>query len=213
MKPLAIFGGTFDPVHLGHLRAAWEASELLDAEVCMMPARVPPHRPPTVADATARVALLRAALSGQDRLLLDERELGRDGPSYSIDTLAELRAEIGPQRPLILLLGADAFAGLASWHQWRRLFELAHIAVLTRPGGGSGALPGELAREVEPRRVAHGRQLAECAYGRVCGLSVTPIDISASEVRALLAAGRSPRYLVPDAVLEQPPLLAPYRVD
>lgn len=211
MKPLAIFGGTFDPVHVGHLRAAWEASEWLDAEVCMMPARTPPHRPPTVAAAEARVALLRTALAGQTRLRLDARELCREGPSYTVDTLLELRAEIGPVRPLVLLLGADAFAGLAAWDRWEQLFELAHVAVLTRPGGASNDLPAVLERAVAPRRVPRVEALRACAAGCVCGLDVTPIDISASAVRSLLAKGHSPRYLVPDAVLARPDLLQPYR--
>lgn len=120
-RPLALFGGTFDPVHLGHLRAAWEAAEALEADVHLLPAHVPPHRAQPVASSAQRLALLRAALRGQDRLLVDERELRRRGPSYTVDTLRELRGEIGAQRPLLLLLGADAFAGLPSWHEWRAL--------------------------------------------------------------------------------------------
>src|SRR5579885_3221529 len=133
-RPLAILGGTFDPVHLGHLRAAWEAGEALDAEVRLIPTNVPPHRPAPVANAQQRAAILRAALTGQDRLKLDTRELDRAGPSYTFDTLTSLREEIGAQRALVVLLGADAFAGLPSWHRWRELLDLAHIAVLTRPG-------------------------------------------------------------------------------
>jgi len=129
-KPLAILGGTFDPVHIGHLNAAWEAAELLDADVRLMPANVPPHRPPPIASAQQRAAMLRAALQGQSRLALDTRELEREGPSYTVDTLAGLRAE-QDDRPLILLLGEDAFAALPSWHRWRELFDLAHIGVLT----------------------------------------------------------------------------------
>src|SRR5664279_3185069 len=116
-RPLAILGGTFDPVHNAHLRVAWEAAELLDAEVRLIPANVPPHRDPPVASASERAAILRAALTGQDRLMLDERELSREGPSWTIDTLIELRTEIGEERPLVLLIGADAFLGLSSWHR------------------------------------------------------------------------------------------------
>ncbi|HJT98573.1 MAG TPA: nicotinate-nucleotide adenylyltransferase, partial [Rhodanobacteraceae bacterium] len=133
-RPLAILGGTFDPVHNAHLRVAWEASERLGAEVRLIPANVPPHREPPIANARERAAILRAALKGQDRLVLDERELEREGPSYTIDTLIGLREEIGPERALILLVGADAFLGLSSWHRWGELFDYAHIAVLTRPG-------------------------------------------------------------------------------
>jgi nicotinate-nucleotide adenylyltransferase len=151
VKPLAIFGGTFDPVHLGHLSVAWEASELLDAEVRLMPASVPPHRPAPIASAQQRAAMLHGALQGQSRLSMDTRELERSGPSYTIDTLIELRAEQG-DRPLVLLIGADAFAGLPSWHRWRELFEVAHIGVLSRPGVDA-ELPDELEREVAGRRV------------------------------------------------------------
>jgi nicotinate-nucleotide adenylyltransferase len=209
-QPIAILGGTFDPVHNGHLRVAWEAGEALDAEVRLMPANVPPHRSPPIASAAQRVKLLRAALAGQARLQLDERELRRDAPSYTVETLREMRVEFGLVRPLILLLGADAFAGLPSWREWRALFGLAHIAVLTRPEHGLD-VPEELHAEIAPRRAASMRDLHESAAGKVFGLPVTPLEISASAVRALLAKGREPRWLVPDALLADPELLEPYR--
>jgi nicotinate-nucleotide adenylyltransferase len=115
MRPLAILGGTFDPVHNAHLRVAWEASEMLDADVRLVPAHVPPHRDQPVAGAAERAAILRAALKGQDRLVADERELRREGPSWTIDTLIGLRDEIGAERPLVVLVGADAFLGLPAW--------------------------------------------------------------------------------------------------
>jgi nicotinate-nucleotide adenylyltransferase len=207
--PIAILGGTFDPVHNAHLRVAWEAAEALGADVHLMPANVPPHRPAPVAGPSQRVAMLRAALAGQSRLRLDERELRRDKPSYTIDTLREMRAEFGPVRPLILLVGADAFAGLPTWHEWQALFDLAHITVLTRPGHG-GALPAELVAEVAARRVPSPSGLHGAAFGRVLDLAVTPLEISASAVRALLAAGEEPRWLVPDALFADPTLLEPY---
>jgi len=210
MRPVAIFGGTFDPVHLGHLRAAWEAAEQLDAEVRMMPAHVPPHRPPTRASAAQRVALLRAALEGQDRLQLDTRELQREGPSYSVDTLADLRRELGQQQPLVLLVGADAFAGLDRWDRWQELFELAHIGVLTRPGVETAMHP-VLQEQVEPRWAEVPADLHDAACGQVLRIPVTALEISASAIRAQLAAGRSPRYLVPAALLREPALLDVYR--
>ncbi|UPG95602.1 nicotinate-nucleotide adenylyltransferase [Luteibacter aegosomatissinici] len=205
-RPLAILGGTFDPVHNGHLRAAWEAAEALDAEVRMVPARTPPHRPPPIADAAGRVALLHAALKGQSRLAIDTRELDRDGPSYTVDTLASLRAEIGPERPLVLLVGADAFAGLAAWHLWHELFTLAHIGVLTRPGSDH-ALPAELAAFVEGRRVTrlHG------PAGQVIDIAITPLDIAATAIREAFAAGNEPRFLMPETCFSDPALLEPYR--
>jgi len=209
MKPLALFGGTFDPVHLGHLSVAWEAAELLDAEVRLLPASVPPHRAPPVASAAQRVAILRAALQGQKRLALDTRELERHGPSYTIDTLHELRAEQG-DRPLVLLLGADAFAGLASWHRWRELFDVAHIGVLDRPGV-CATLPDELEREVSGRRVDRAEPLHQSPAGKVIALAVTPLEISATRIRELLAAGREPRYLLPSGVFDDGSLLRPYR--
>lgn len=208
-SPLAIFGGTFDPIHLGHLCAAWEAAELLDAEVRLMPAHVPPHRSPPQASADQRVAMLQAVLRRQRRLTLDTRELKRSGPSYTIDTLHELRAEQG-SRPLVLLLGADAFAGLPSWHRWQDLFELTHVGVLSRPGV-PGSWPVELALEVALRRVAEPLTLRDSPAGKVVTLPVTPLEVSATRIRELFAAGRDPRYLLPEALFDDPALLAPYR--
>jgi nicotinate-nucleotide adenylyltransferase len=210
-RPLAILGGTFDPVHNAHLRVAWEAAELLDAEVRLIPANVPPHRDPPVAGARERAAILRAALRGQDRLVLDERELHRAGPSWTIDTLIELRQEIGAERPLVLLVGADAFAGLPTWHRWSELFDHAHIGVLTRPMHEIVALPTELRIRIASRRCADADALAQAPAGRVLQMPVTPLEISATRIRELLAAGREPRYLMPDGVLDHPELLAPYR--
>lgn len=210
MKPLAVFGGTFDPVHLGHLSVAWEAAELLDAEVHLVPANVPPHRPPPRADAGQRVAMLRAALRGQDRLQLDTRELDRDGPSYSVDTLAQLRGEFG-RRPLVLLVGMDAFVGLSSWHRWRELLRLAHVGVLRRPGVPR-ALPQELADAVEGRYTTDAADLHAAPAGRVIELDVTPLEVSATRIRQLLSVGRDPRYLLPEGLFDDPVLLAPYRM-
>jgi nicotinate-nucleotide adenylyltransferase len=208
-RPLAIFGGTFDPVHVGHLSVAWEASELLDAEVHIMPAGVPPHRSPPAASADQRVAMLRAALQGQSRLTLDTRELNRHGPSYTIDTLFELRAEQG-DRPLVLLIGADAFAGLPGWHRWLDIFDVAHIGVLSRPGIET-TLPEALVRALEDRRVNSSRDLFGRPAGKVIELAVTPLEISATHIRELLATGRDPRYLLPAGLFDDAQLLAPYR--
>lgn len=210
-RPIAMFGGTFDPVHNAHLRVAWEAAEQLDAEVRLIPVNVPPHRDPPIANARERAAILRAALRGQDRLVLDERELQREGPSWTIDTLIELREEIGPEGPLILLVGADAFLGLPSWHRWSELFDYAHIGVLTRPGHEIATLPTELRIKVVSRRTSDSNALISTPAGRVLAMPVTPLEISATQVREVLAAGSEPRYLMPDAVLDDPRLLAPYR--
>lgn len=208
-RPLAILGGTFDPVHLGHLRSAWEASEVLDAEVRLLPCHVPPHRERPVASVEQRVAMLRAALSGQGRLALDTRELRRSGPSYSIDTLLEIRASIGSDRPLVLLLGADAFAGLPNWHRWRELFNHAHIGVLAR-AGHDPELPDSLQHEISNRVREQVMDLRSKAAGYVARVPVTALEISSSGIRALLAQRRQPRYLLSDAVLNEHKLLAPY---
>jgi nicotinate-nucleotide adenylyltransferase len=210
-RTLAVLGGTFDPVHNAHLRVAWEAAELLDAEVRLVPANVPPHRDQPVGNARERTAILRAALAGQDRLTVDDRELRREGPSFTIDTLIELREEIGAERPLVLLVGADAFLGLPSWHRWGELFDYAHIGVLTRPGHEITTLPTELRIKIASRRCADVAALAQTPAGRVLQIPVTPLEISATLVRDVLAAGGEPRYLMPDGVLADPALLAPYR--
>ncbi|MGA9421808.1 MAG: hypothetical protein WBW61_05545, partial [Rhodanobacteraceae bacterium] len=167
--------------------------------------------------------MLRAALAGQQRLVLDECELGRAGPSYSVDTLLEIRGEIGEERSLTLLLGADAFAGLPSWHRWRDLFSLAHVGVLTRPRCGVerpdknphlaafGDLPIALRTWIASRRARDPGALAGSPAGRVAAIEVTPLDISASGLRELIAGGRDPRWLLPDALLADPALLAVYR--
>ncbi|MEO7936400.1 MAG: nicotinate-nucleotide adenylyltransferase [Dokdonella sp.] len=209
-RPLAILGGTFDPVHLGHLRVAWEAAEFLDSDVHLLPANVPPHRAQPVASADQRVAILRAALRGQDRLILDERELRRDGPSYTVDTLISLRKEIGPTRPIVLLVGADAFSALPSWHRWQELFDLAHIGVLNR-AGHEMTESAELSEQVGARRTSSPADLAQRAFGLVIQIRVSALEISATQIRNELAAGREPHYLVPDAILADRSLLAPYR--
>ena len=209
-RPLAIFGGTFDPIHLGHLRVAWEAGEFLDAEVRMMPASVPPHRPQPVATAEQRMAMLRAALQGQEHLIPDDRELRREGPSYTVDTLIDLRKEIGPDRPVILLVGADAWSGLPAWHRWQELFELAHLGVLTRAGHVANE-SAELSAVAQDRRVSSAADLRKAAFGSIVEIRVSALEISATHIRTELAAGRDPRYLVPDSLLADPRLLDPYR--
>ncbi|MBL8226748.1 MAG: nicotinate-nucleotide adenylyltransferase [Chromatiales bacterium] len=197
--PLGILGGTFDPVHLGHLRTAVELAEILGlGEVRLMPAGSPPHRPTPVAPADLRWRMLVAAVAGKSGLVPDNRELRRAGPSYTVDTLMELRDENG-DRPLCLILGADAFAGLGSWHRWRELPDLAHIVVVHRPGHevpAAGAA-GEL---LTARRAASPVDLAAAPAGRVLLQAVTPLAIAASAIRALVARGGDPAFLVPDAV-------------
>lgn len=200
--PVAVFGGTFDPVHYGHLRVGWEVAEQLDCEVRLMPSAKPPHRALPGASAAHRAAMLELALAGQDRLKLDRRELNRRGPSYSVDTLSELRHELGPERPLIFVLGADAFRALPGWHRWRELSSLAHLVAMTRPRQRLDKLDPELHAAMTGRWTGLVERLRSEPAGRVLVLRVTPLAISSSLVRAALAAGRSPRYLLPDPVID-----------
>ncbi len=209
-QPIVIFGGTFDPVHNGHLRVAWEVAEALHAPVRITPCRQPPHRAPPIATGEERVQMLRLALLGQDRLLLDQRELHRAGPSFTIDTLVELRAEVGPDQPIVLVVGTDAFAGFPYWKRWQELFDLAHMVVLTRPGSAI-AFPIELQSAIELRKTFAVDALSQAPAGLVLRLNVSALDISATAVRELLAQGLSPRYLVPDALLADDTVLSPYR--
>ena len=199
LNPMGIFGGTFDPIHYGHLRSAFEVLEALEfSEVRFMPAGNPPHRETTHADGPTRVALVQAAIDGEPRFILDDRELRREGPSYSVDTLLDLRAEFA-HRSLCLVVGMDAFLGLPQWHQWREILELAHLVVAHRPGWQapqSGTL-GELLADRGTDRV---QDLHESRAGRVYVRAVTQLEISSSAIRELVRAGRDPRYLVPDPV-------------
>ncbi len=199
--PVGIFGGTFDPVHHGHLRTALEVLEGcgLD-ELRLVPAGVPPHRGAPRAPAALRLEMLRQAVAGESRLVVDDRELRRTGPSYTVDTLSTLRAGLGT-RPLCLVLGADAFLGLPGWHRWRELPELAHLVVVHRPGALL-ELTGELADLFAGRRTGTAAALARASAGILWVQPVTQLDISSSAIRALVAGGGDPRYLVPDAVRE-----------
>jgi nicotinate-nucleotide adenylyltransferase len=199
---ICILGGTFDPVHFGHLRPALDVQQALGIEcVHLLPCRIPPHREmPRLTDAE-RLALLKLAIRGEPGLAIDERELRREGPSYMVDTLASLRAEIG-DRPLCLALGTDALAGLERWHRPEQILELCHLVVMRRPGSDWPHC-GDLQQRIEAARVADAGALSACAAGRVLALTVTRMDVSSTRIRELLGRGRSARYLMPEAVLER----------
>ena len=128
------YGGTFDPVHNGHLAIAAAVRDALDAEVHLIPAADPPHKGPTHAGAEQRATMLALAVEAQRGLLVDRRELGREGPSYTVDTLSELRAGLGPHVPLVWMIGSDSLFELDTWHRWRELFDFAHVLAVGRPG-------------------------------------------------------------------------------
>lgn len=201
MKPIALLGGTFDPVHVGHLRAAIEAREALDArEIRLLPCALPPHRDAPTVDPAQRLQMLRLAIAGIEQVSCDPRELQRSGPSYTVDTLISIRAELGETHPLVLVLGADAFAGLPSWHRWREIISYAHIAVLSRPDA-HGLIDPKLEELLASAGTADPASLSERASGQVLRLEIPPLPVSSTLIRARLRQGRSVRYLVPDAVI------------
>lgn len=203
--PLGIFGGTFDPVHFGHLRLAEEAIAHLGlGGVRWIPAGNPPHRGVPQVTAGQRLEMVLRSTADNPRFSVDAAEVEAAAPSYTVHTLQRLRRELGGERPLVLLVGADAFAGLASWHRWRELFALAHIAVSHRPGFPveAASLPVDLAAEFAARRLADVAALKLAPAGGIATFAMTQLAISATQIRKLLANGLSARYLLPDAVLD-----------
>lgn len=198
-KKIGIFGGTFDPVHIGHLRLALELKQQLGLdEMRLVPCHRPPHRDAPQVSSAQRVEMLRSALQACPELQLDERELQRDKPSYTYDTLRELRAEVGEEVSLVLCMGEDAFAGLSTWYCWRELIQLAHIVVVARPGWAM-AETGEV-RDLLHR---HQRDLKSLDYevaGTIVQQSPRLLSISSSEIRQQISAGKSAQFLVSDAV-------------
>ena len=196
---IGILGGTFDPIHHGHLRCAQECLQDLPLdEARLVPARIPPHRDTPRASVEQRLRMLKVALDGVPGFIVDERELSREGPSYTVDTLSSLRAEFGAT-PLCLIVGMDAFNGLESWHRWQELIDLAHIVVAHRPGW----LPprdGAVAELLNRHAAQSAAELRARPAGRILPWPITGLDISASAIRAQVAAGKSPRFLVPEAV-------------
>jgi nicotinate-nucleotide adenylyltransferase len=201
MSSIGIFGGTFDPIHYGHLRTAFELLQALRLnEMRFMPAGNPPHREQPIASSEQRLAMVKAAVAGQAGFVVDDREMRREGPSYSVDTLAALRADF-PDRPLCLIVGMDAFLGLPKWHQWREILQLAHLVVAHRPGWRAPSM-GPLGELLVDRGTGRINDLHESIAGRIYIHAVTQLEISSTEVRKLIASGRDPRYLMPDSVRE-----------
>jgi nicotinate-nucleotide adenylyltransferase len=202
-----ILGGRFDPIHYGHLRLAQEAGEVLQlGEVRLIPSGTPPHRGPTEASPEQRLAMVHRAIANNPLFAVDEGEIRRQGPAYTVDTLAAIREEVGAARPLALLLGADAFLDLATWSRWQRLFELAHLVVAHRPGypveSWQSRMPPALAHEYAARRLQQPLAVHDVPAGGIVVLPIAELDIAASRLRAAVRAGRTPRYLLPDSVLD-----------
>jgi len=203
MNPgLAVYGGTFDPVHFGHLRSALEVRQALQvSELKLMPSFSPPHRGKPGASAHDRLAMLNLATSHKQGLKVDEREIRREGLSYTVDTLGSIRGEVGSERPLSLILGADAYGLLHTWRGWRRLSELAHLVILQRPDV-SQVPAEEVVAWHKDRLVADPGCLGTRAAGLVCCLRLTQIDISATKIRGLIEKGEPVDYLLPAAVVD-----------
>lgn len=210
---IGVLGGTFDPVHRGHLRMAVELVERLQFDkLLLVPVGTPPHRTLPQASAAQRLAMLHLAIDGKPRLAVDDRECRKSTVAYTFDTLGELRAERGAQCAISFCVGSDAFLGMHRWRRWRELPGLAHIVVMSRPGWDVPQVLGDLEgwRHRFCLSAGYGQapagsdsapqRLRQAASGRIVFPSLTPVDISATRVRRRVAAGQSPRLLVPDAV-------------
>ena len=198
---LGILGGTFDPVHFGHLRPALDVAEMLKLkEVRLIPCGQPPHRQQPVASALQRLSMLRAAAENQPLFKVDDRELRREGPSYMVDTLVTLKEDF-PDQSLCLILGWDAFVELESWHRWLKIFELANIVVTHRPGWSMEQInsKSELGKQVK-QRLVDKEKLAKHTAGKITFLPVTQLDISATQIRQQLQQGQSVSCLLPEKV-------------
>jgi nicotinate-nucleotide adenylyltransferase len=198
-EPVAIFGGTFDPLHLGHLRVAEEVADSLALrEVRLIPSGTPPHRPPPFFSSAQRLQFCELAAQNNPRLRVDAREVYKTGPSYTIETLETLRKEL-KTAPQVLILGADAFLGLHKWHRWTEILDFAHIALVERPGFDIAAqLPNALKSLYAARLISHDAPGAVRAAlaGNIFPVTVTALDISATRIRALLSERKSVKYLV-----------------
>ncbi len=194
---IGIFGGTFDPIHYGHLRAALEVKEIFGlTEVRLIPSSQPPHREQPAATSQMRLHMLELAIKNQPGLMIDTRELNRHGASYMVDTLKSLRQEF-PIEPLLLFIGSDAFNHLKTWHQWQHLFDFAHIVVLTRPGFEIQNLDDFFKARLAIRR----SELAHNIAGKLYFQQITQLDISATAIRNMIAKQQNPGFLLPDTVI------------
>lgn len=201
MKPVAILGGTFNPLHHGHLRAAIEIKEALDlAAVHMIPLFAPPHRDPPSVGADLRLAMLEAATQDEDNLIADDREIRRGGISYTVETLRELRAELG-STPLCMIVGTDAFAHLHTWRDWEELIKLAHIVVVHRPGSDypKDVPANKRLKKVETDKI---KDLHDSSAGSFMSISIPMLEISSTQIRSILHNGQNPQYLLPESVLK-----------
>ncbi|MBI2992995.1 MAG: nicotinate-nucleotide adenylyltransferase [Gammaproteobacteria bacterium] len=201
-SPIGILGGTFDPVHHGHLRLAIECLDTLDlAEVRLIPVDTPPHREAPAASPTQRLKMVQLAVEGTNGLVADDREVRRKGVSYTVDTARSLRGEFGP-RPLALVMGMDAFQLLHTWRQWTALLDYVHIIVVNRPGSPVEFENREVADLFAARSVPSFAGIAAQPSGAILKVDIPLLDISAARIRGLIGTGRDPRFLLPPPVLD-----------
>ncbi|MCR4297371.1 MAG: nicotinate-nucleotide adenylyltransferase [Gallionella sp.] len=203
-KAIGILGGTFDPIHYGHLRLAEEMLELANLrQIRFIPTGMPPHRDAPQVSAQHRSAMVQLAIADQPAFVLDDREVRQNTPCYTVNTLRELRAELGAAQPLCLLMGGDAFLQLHTWHEWEQLFELAHIVVGYRPGftleERIHSATDELQRHYHARLCA-ADILSQQSCGGITELAIPKLEISATDIRRRVAENRTIRYLMPNAV-------------
>ncbi len=198
-KPaIGILGGTFDPVHFGHLRTGLDVVEQLGlAQLRLMPCAIPPHRIEPVASASERRLMLELAIKNHPKLVVDDRELSREGPSYTVDTLLSLREDY-PDNPLFVLMGTDAFCSLPTWSRWQQILELAHIVVMQR-ADETLQMSAELADCYQQHQAKAGDE--SLSAGKIWSIPVTQMAISATMIRDALSQQRDVRYLLPDAVI------------
>lgn len=200
-QAIGILGGTFDPIHFGHLRTAVELYQALDlAEIRIIPCFQPVHRKLPVASPEQRLAMVECAIKSDSKLIAEDCEIKRKGPSYTIDTLLHLREKL-PSTPLCVIMGIDAFLNFPSWHRWEEILQLAHLVVAHRP---QYQLPktGIVAELIKQRFKQNPLSIHESMAGNIVLHPVTALDISATDIRKQIAMGRSPRFLLPDSVLE-----------
>jgi nicotinate-nucleotide adenylyltransferase len=203
---IGLLGGTFDPVHFGHLRLATEIAEAFRLDkVIFVPAGLPYHRGRDAhATGEERLTMLKLATQRDARFDVDDRELRRSGPTYTFDTLSEIRKERGGEVPILFLTGSDAFRKIDTWHRWTELFDLAHFIVAVRAGDAEWESkgPGAFPREAWPRMTLNPRELAGTPAGKVMTYVMTPLAISSTSLRTIAGDGGSIRYLTPDPVVE-----------
>ncbi len=200
-RSLAVFGGTFDPVHKGHLASALAIRELLGVEtVALVPCQVPPHRETPAADSEKRLKMLELAVSGTPGVVVDNRELTREGKSFTYDTLASYRDELDTETSLIFVLGLDAYITLPSWYRWKELCDLAHLLVLKRPGASEDLIPEELENWARGKECNDAKDLIETPAGKICTVSLVQVPVSATEIREKCRKKESIKALVPDEV-------------